>query len=224
MEEIPCLKLLKTGNPYYCTSGYKIMYNKGNPLLNRAKMEVWKDIEGYEELYQVSNLGRVQSKEHSVLCRGNKTRVVKGKIRAPQLNPKGYSIVVLCKNNKLKTFTVHQLVAQAFIPGFIKGTEINHKDGNKANPHVDNLEVSNRSHNQLHAVRIGLKSKVGISQYNNVSYVNNPRAKARWAASIRHEGNSSYGWKTFMTEVEAAKHVDTLLNSIGDTQRLRNFP
>ena len=200
------------------------MYNKGNPLLNRAKMEVWKDIKGYEELYQVSNLGRVQAKEHSVLCRGNKTRVVKGKIRAPQLNPKGYSIVVLCKNNKLKTFTVHQLVAQAFIPGFIKGTEINHKDGNKANPHADNLEVSNPSHNQLHAVRNGLKPKVGISQYKNVSYVKNPRAKARWAASIRHEGNSSYGWKTFMTEEEAAKHVDTLLNSIGDTQRLRNFP
>lgn len=187
-------------------------------------MEIWKDIEGYEELYQVSNFGRVQSKEHIVPCRGNKTRVVKGRIRAPQLNPKGYSIVVLCKENKLKTFTVHQLVAHAFIPGFIKGTEVNHKDGNKANPHVDNLEISNPSHNRLHAVRTGLVAKVGISQYKNVSYVKNPRAKARWAASIRHGSKSSYGWKTFMTEEEAAKHVDALLASIGDTQRLRNFP
>lgn len=187
-------------------------------------MEIWKDVEGYEELYQVSNYGRVQSKEHIVPCRGNKTRVVKGKIRSPQLNPKGYSIVVLSKGNKLKTFTVHQLVALAFIPGFSKGTEINHKDGNPANPHVDNLEVSNPSHNQLHAVRTGLKPKVGISQYKNVSYVKNPRAKARWAASIRYAGNSSYGWKTFMTEEEAARHVDALLDSIGDTQRLRNFP
>ena len=187
-------------------------------------MEIWKYIEGYEELYQVSTLGRIQSKEHVVPCKGNKTRVVKSKIRLPQVNPRGYSIAVLSKENKLKTFTVHQLVAQAFIPGFIKGTELNHIDGNPANPCVTNLEVSNRSHNQFHAVRTGLTPKVGVSQYKNVSYVKNPRAVARWAASIRHEGKSSYGWKTFMTEVEAAKHVDVLLDSIGDTQRLRNFP
>lgn len=187
-------------------------------------MEIWKDIEGYEEHYQVSNLGRIQSKERTVPCRGNKTRVVLSKIRAPQLNPRGYQIVVLSKENKLKTFTVHQLVSQAFIPGFIKGTEVNHIDGNPANACLNNLEVSNPSHNQLHAVRTGLKAKVGISQYKNVSYVKNPRAKARWAASIRYKGNSSYGWKTFMTEKEAAKHVDALLDSIGDTQRLRNFP
>lgn len=187
-------------------------------------MEIWKDIEGYEDCYQVSNFGAVRSKEHEVPCKGGKTRIVKSKLRAAQVNPRGYSIVVLCKENKLKTFTVHQLVAQAFIPGFTKGTEINHKDGNPANPSVDNLEVSNRSHNQLHAVSTGLRPKVGISQYKNVSYVRNPRAKSRWAASINHAGKSSYGWKTFMTEEEAAKHVDALLDSIGDTQRLRNFP
>ena len=187
-------------------------------------MEIWKDILGYEDHYQVSNLGNVRTKEHCVPCKGGKTRVIKSRLREPQTNPKGYLIVVLSKENKLKTFTVHQLVAQAFIPGFIKGTEVNHKDGNKANSSVDNLEVSNHSHNQLHAVATGLRPKVGISQYRNVSYVRNPRAKARWAAAIKHEGKSSYGWKTFMTEEEAAKHVDALLDSIGDTQRLRNFP
>lgn len=187
-------------------------------------MEIWKDILGYEDHYQVSNLGNIRTKEHCVPCKGGKIRVIKSRLREPQTNPKGYLIVVLSKENKLKTFTVHQLVAQAFIPGFIKGTEVNHKDGNKADSSVDNLEVSNHSHNQLHAVAAGLRPKVGISQYRNVSYIKNPRAKARWAASIRHEGKSSYGWKTFMTEEEAAKHVDALLDSIGDTQRLRNFP
>lgn len=200
------------------------MYNKGNPLLSGANMEIWKDIKDYEEHYQVSNLGRIRTKEHVVPCKGNSTRIIKSKIRSAQANPKGYAIVVLSKENKLKTFTVHQLVAQAFIPGFLKGTEINHKDGNKANPCVDNLEVSNPSHNQLHAVANGLRSKVGISQYRNVSYVKNPRAKSRWAGSLNHNGNSSFGWKTFMTEEEAAKHVDALLDSIGDFQRLRNFP
>ena len=187
-------------------------------------MEIWKDIKDYEDLYEVSNHGNIRSKDHIVPCKGGKTRLVKGKLRKQQYNPKGYAVAVLSKENKLKTFTVHQLVAQAFIPGFIKGTEINHEDGNKANPRLDNLEVSNPTHNQLHAVRIGLVPKQGISQYRNVSYISNPRAKSRWAGSIRHNGKSCFGWKTFMTEEEAARHVDALLDSIGDTQRLRNFP
>ena len=186
-------------------------------------MEIWKPIRDYEGLYEVSDLGNVRSLDHEVPCKKG-TRTVKGKVRAPQYNPKGYMIVVLSKSNRLKTFTVHQLVAEAFLPNFQKGTEINHKDGNKANPRLTNLEVSNPSHNQLHAVREGLVPKVGISQFRNVTYVKNPRAKAKWAASIRHNGKSSYGWKTFMTEEEAAQHVDNLLDSIGDTQRLRNFP
>lgn len=186
--------------------------------------EIWKDILGYEDYYQVSNLGRIQSKTRVVPCKGGKTRVSPGKIRKLFLNEKGYVITTLSKENKLATFTVHQLVAQAFIPGFVKGMEINHDDGNKANNRDTNLEISNASHNQLHAVRTGLTTKTGISQFRNVSYVKNPRAKAKWAGSIRHAGKSSYGWKTFMTEEEAARHVDVLLDSIGDTSRLRNFP
>ena len=116
-----------------------------------------------------------------------------------------------------------QLVAQAFIPNFIKGTELNHKDGDKKNNNVTNLEISNPSHNQLHAVRTGLVAKAGKSQYRNVTYISNPRAKSKWAGSIRHNGKSTFGWKTFMTELEAAKYVDELLDSIGDTSRLRNF-
>ena len=133
-------------------------------------------------------------------------------------------IVVLSKSNSLKTFMVHQLVAEAFLPNFQKGTESNHKDGNKTNPRLTNLGVLNPSHNQFHAVREGLKPKVGISRFRNVSFIKNPRAKSKWAGSINHAGKSCYGWKTFMTEEEAAQHVDNLLDSIGDTQRLRNFP
>lgn len=186
-------------------------------------LEIWKNVTGYEDCYQVSDQGGIRSKERQVACKGDKTRTLKAQAKKVFPNDKGYLTVVLSKHNKLKTFTVHQLVAQAFIPGFIKGTEVNHDDGNKANNRSANLEVSNSSHNQLHAVRTGLVPKVGISVYRNVSYVSNPRAKSKWAASIRHDGKSSYGWKTFMTEVEAAKYVDQLLNSIGDTSRVRNF-
>lgn len=187
-------------------------------------MEIWKDITGYESCYEVSDQGRIRTKTHTVPCRGNKLRRVNGKLRNTPLNRKGYPIVVLCQYGKVETFTVHQLVAQAFIPGFIKGTELNHKDGDKTNSCVTNLEISNPSHNQLHAVRSGLVPKIGVSKFHNVTYLTNPRAKSKWAGSIRHDGKSCFGWKTFMTEEEAAKYVDTLLDSIGDTQRLRNFP
>jgi len=186
--------------------------------------EIWKDIKEYEDHYEVSSLGHIRTKERRVPCKGdNKTRLIKAKIRKTFPNKKGYLIVTLSKQNVLKTFTVHQLVGQAFIPGFIQGMELNHKDGKPGNPAAANLEISNPSHNQLHAVRTGLSPKQGISKYRNVSYVRHPRAKSRWAASIRHDGKSSYGWKTFMIEEDAAKYVDYLLDSIGDTSRTRNF-
>ena len=186
-------------------------------------MEIWRDIAEFENCYEVSNHGRIRSKDHIVPCKGG-TRVVKGIVKQLCYNKRGYQITTLSQNGKMSTFTVHQLVAQAFLPGFSKGNEINHIDGVKDNNRASNLEVSNPSHNQFHAIATGLRRKQGISQYRNVSFVKNPRAKARWAASIKYNGKSSYGWKTFMTEEAAARHVDALLDSIGDTSRLRNFP
>lgn len=187
--------------------------------------EIWKDIKDYECSYQVSNYGNIRSKDKVVPCYPNSTRKVKGQLRKTYPNRRGYITVVLSKANKLKTFTVHQLVAQAFIPGFIKGTEINHIDGDPSNNHIDNLEPSDPSHNQFHAWANDLnKRKQQSSPYRGVTYITNPRAKSRWAGYITHQGKSSYGWKTFMTEEEAARHVDSLLDQIGDTQRQRNFP
>ena len=188
-------------------------------------IEIWKDVLDYEDQYQVSNLGNIRSKDRLVNTKGNATRLVKGSVKKLCVNKKGYAITGLSKPNTNQwTVTVHQIVAQAFIPNFVKGTEINHIDGNKLNNAASNLEVSNKSHNQFHAVRTGLTPKVGKSIYRNVTYVKNPRAVKKWAASIRHAGKSTYGWKTFMTEEEAARYVDELLDSIGDTDRIRNFP
>lgn len=187
-------------------------------------MEIWRAIKDYENYYEVSNFGNVRSLTRTVACKGNATLVVKGKLKLLCISRSGYRITTLCKHNKMHTLSIHQAVAQAFIPDFIKGTELNHIDGNKLNNNVTNLEVSNPSHNQLHAVRTGLTPKQGVSKYNNVTYVRNPKAVSKWAASIRHNGNSSYGWKTFKLEEDAARHVDFILDSIGDTERLRNFP
>lgn len=188
-------------------------------------MEIWKSIPGYEQCYEVSSEGRIRSIDHLVPCKGNNAhRLVKGKVKKLFISKTGYYITTLSKNNVLSTLTVHQLVGLAFIPGFTKGTHLNHIDGVKTNNNVLNLEISNPSHNGLHANRLGLVPKVGISKYHHVSYMRNPAATSKWAVSIRHEGKSSYGWKTFKTELEAAKYADELLDLIGDTSRLRNFP
>lgn len=189
--------------------------------------EIWKDILGYEGLYQVSNFGRIKNLERKVRCKGNNLKIVKERIRKPQVKKNGYHIATLCDGKGgTKTFSVHQLVAIAFIPNFTKGTELNHIDGNPSNNCLDNLELSNPSHNQFHAWRLGLNNRVKpqSSKYKGVTYIKSPKAVKRWAGYITHEGKSCYGWKTFDTELEAATHVNMLLDSIQDTQRLRNFP
>lgn len=187
-------------------------------------VETWKPIPEYEDKYEASNLGNIRSISRYVNTAGNGKRYVKGRILNQQINHRGYSIIALSTGSSQKTYTVHQLVYSTFMPNFVKGTELNHKDGNKQNNALYNLEESNSSHNQLHAVRTGLRPKQGKSRFNNVTFIKNPRAKKKWAASIRYAGKTSYGWKTFDTEEEAAKYVDELLDSIGDTERNRNFP
>lgn len=111
-------------------------------------VEVWKDIIGYEGKYQVSNLGRIKS-----LPRNTKNQFAYKEIIKKQMTDKdGYAIVGLDK----KMYKVHRLVANAFIPK-ISGKEIiNHKDGNKQNNIVDNLEWCTNQENIIHAVKTGL--------------------------------------------------------------------
>lgn len=90
--------------------------------------EHWKDICGFEEEYQISSSGRVKSK-------------ATGLIRKTNINNSGYSCVTLkCSGKKTKTLTIHRLVATHFIPNPLKLEDVNHKDENKQNNSVDNLE------------------------------------------------------------------------------------
>lgn len=101
--------------------------------------EEWKDIEGYENIYQVSNMGRIRSVDRYENCNGTK-RIRKGRILINTLSQYGYKVVCLYKNAKQKQFFVHRLVAMAFIPNPNNYPIINHKDEDKANNYVDNLE------------------------------------------------------------------------------------
>lgn len=185
-------------------------------------MEIWKPSKILPHAYEVSNTGFVRSLDKIVATRGNKTRTIKGRDLKLNENPNGRLYVILSDKGKTYPVQVHQLVCMTFMEGFEKGMELNHIDGNPHNNRLDNLELSNHSHNQLHAVRTGLVSKQGKSRYNNVSYASKRNSPKKWIAGVSINGKSAY-WKAFETEEEAAKAVDVFLDSIGDTDRIRNF-
>lgn len=123
--------------------------------------EVFKDVLGYEGLYQVSNFGRVKSlKRKNVFYCGLKKeyleRPVKEKILNFSKSNRGYLQVCLTKNGKYKTYTVHRLVAKAFIDNPLNKKTVNHIDGNKLNNCANNLEWATSSENNKHAFDNGL--------------------------------------------------------------------
>ena len=95
-------------------------------------MEAWRDIYGYEGLYQVSNLGRVRSIDRSV-THGNHVKHLKGRILTMRLAGHGYYVVQLSKDGIVKAFNVHRLVAEAFLFKPDKYAQVNHKDECKTN-------------------------------------------------------------------------------------------
>jgi hypothetical protein len=124
-------------------------------------IEIWKDIVGYERCYEVSNLGRIKNVERQCKTKNNSIRTIRERILKSYIHKNGYSYTRLSKNGKVKGFRTHRLVAQAFIPNPEEKFGTNHKDGDKTNNEVINLEWATNSENQKHAYRIGLKSKKG---------------------------------------------------------------
>lgn len=110
-------------------------------------IEIFKDIEGYENLYQISNLGNVKS-----LGNGNSNNS-KEKILKPTKNKKGYLTVGLYKDGKLKRHKIHRLVAQAFIDNPNNLPQINHRDEDKTNNHFTNLEWCDTKYNINYGTR-----------------------------------------------------------------------
>lgn len=113
-------------------------------------MEEWKDIKGYEGLYQVSNEGRVKSLDHIIICNNGKGVAIKkqkGKMLRSFSRCLNYQTVTLTKNGIQKLCLVHRLVAEAFIPNPDNLPFINHKDENPANNVVENLEWCTHKYN-----------------------------------------------------------------------------
>ena len=153
---------------------------------NRYTQEIWKNIDGFNE-YMVSNLGRVKS------FKQNKETILKGHIRID-----GYVETALVNNNGKKiTKQIHQLVAEAFIPktefnpdgSNINGILcVNHKDGNKLNNTVENLEWCDVTYNNRHAAK--LKDKIENSQYVHIT-----SKSLKLAKEIEYLRSLGYKWE-----------------------------
>ena len=152
--------------------------------------EIWKDIEGYEGLYQVSNLGRVKSLKYR---QSNNENILK-----PQVDGGGYLMVHLWKDKKPKAMKVHRLVAQAFIPNPDSLPEVNHKSEVKTENTVDEIEWCNHKYNCNYGsrnIRSGEKRKnnggfVVIQFTNKGDYVNeyNSAREASRETGVLHSG------------------------------------
>lgn len=109
--------------------------------------EVWKPIPEYEGLYEVSNYGRVRRLAGSPKC--NKTRILN-----PPLSAYGYRFIFLWKKGIEDSFYVHRLVLAAFIGPRPDGLEVNHKNGNKSDNRLENLEYVTRHQNEMHSLYV----------------------------------------------------------------------
>jgi hypothetical protein len=166
--------------------------------------EVWKDIEGYEGLYQVSNLGRVKS-----LKRRAKTkhgfRSVSERILSIHLYGR-YLVVGLCKNNKVKTFKVHSLVAMAFLGHVPCGMElvVDHIDENVLNNKLNNLQVITVLENTRRSMK---------KLYSDTPYITYNKRYKKWLFAIRIKGGGVYV-KQFKTEEDAVVALEEVQEKI----------
>lgn len=121
--------------------------------------EIWKDIIGFEGIYQISNFGRIKSLERLVKCGilNSEFRIVKERILKPAINRNGYYKVCLKHKFINKTLLVHRLIAQAFIPNPENKPTINHINGIKTDNRIVNLEWCTMKENNVHAFATGLK-------------------------------------------------------------------
>lgn len=115
--------------------------------------EIWKDIKGYEGLYQVSNLGEI---------RRTKTK----RIKKATDNGNGYLHITLCKNGERKNYYIHRIVADAFIDNFNNCKEIDHVDYNRKNNNVSNLRRISHKENIRHSI-INRKKLIGKDENSN---------------------------------------------------------
>lgn len=167
--------------------------------------EEWKDIENYPN-YQVSNIGRVKSKERYTKQR-NGINLRKEKLLTPQKDHKGYLYVRLYNENGWKYFKVHILVAKTFIPNLLNEPTVDHIDRNKENNKIDNLRWTS------HIVQASNKDKTNIIK--NMKILGKKSYKNRAEKVKQYDLNNNF-IKEFISSREASKLLNISETSISN--------
>lgn len=129
-------------------------------------VEDWKAIAGYEQHYEISNQGRVRSKDRFIICIDGKTSFRRGKLLKPKKHKAGYFFVQLSDKGKTKNHYIHRLVAQAFIENPENKPQVNHLKCKSCNC-VEDLEWVTQKENHQHAFETNLLYKIGRSNLHN---------------------------------------------------------
>ena len=132
--------------------------------------EIWKEIKGYEKLYAISNFGNVKSLKKSWITYNYKSKThytitTEERILKPSISKCGYKQINLSKNDKKSGKLIHRLVAETFIPNIDNKKCVNHKDGNKLNNNVENLEWCTYKENSIHAWKNNLQKSYLKGKY-----------------------------------------------------------
>ncbi len=140
--------------------------------------EIWKEVDGYNGVYFVSNLGNVKSVDHFLPGRRGSGKQ-NGRVLKQNKCHKGYLRVSLSLNKVKFTTGAHRLVAKAFVPNSLNLPQVNHKDGIKTNNYPDNLEWCTNQQNQIHAVKNGLTKHNYCEKHHMAKLSNDDVIKAR---------------------------------------------
>ena len=170
------------------------------------KEEFWKDIKGYEGLYQISNYGRIRSlKFRNKVCEKDRVIIMKPNLR------NGYFVINLRKNANRKSFQVHRLVAQTFIENPFNYPIVNHIDFNPKNNNVENLEWCTQKQNVNHS-RCNMKGKSHKLRDKNYGITYRKKSD-KYEVSVKKK---YYG--RYKTLDEARKKRDEVLNELNITR------
>ena len=155
------------GSEYITMQELKAINIKCKELRMELKKE-WKEIRGYENKYIISNYGEIISLPRYKKNNSKLQYVEPKEILRYTNSTNGYVYVQLCKDGDCKNIRLHRLVAETFIPNPRNLPQVNHKDGNKENNCVNNLEWCTNQENVKHAYKMGLaksKNKIKVKQY-----------------------------------------------------------
>lgn len=175
--------------------------------------EIWKPVKGWEDLYLISNFGRVKALSKTLIYSDGRKYHYPERILKISPVPEGkYPTIHFYRNKERTTLAIHRLVAEAFVPNPENKPTVNHKDGNKRNNRVDNLEWATYSENNVHALDEGLKKQTPEGMESKLAKLNKDQVKALYSSWIPRtsgkNGTKYFAQKFGVTPTTIRKYIN----------------